>query len=450
MKTITNIIYLAVALAWLALAPPARAICQNGCGSGENTLLGEDALLNNTTGVENTATGASALYGNTTGSENTATGLNALTSNNGNFNSAVGFDALASNTTGANNTANGAYALYSNLDASDNTALGYQALYSNTSNTPLEANTAVGSQALFANTTGWANTATGFYALYSNTIGTLNTANGDYALTSNTTGSRNTAVGYSPLGSNTTGGHNVAFGNAALDVNTTGERTIALGYSAAFNLSAGHNNIDIGNVGVATESNTIRIGSQVPAVSADGSTQPAHKVTFIAGIRGRTTGNANAIPVLIDSAGQLGTMSSARRYKSEIKPMDQTSEAILALKPVTFLYKSDNTATPQFGLIAEEVAEVHPDLVVRDDQGEIYTVRYDAVNAMLLNEFLKEHRIVQEQGATIAQLKSAVAKQEATTACQQKQIEALTEGLQKVSVLLELSRPLPQTVAIDQ
>jgi septal ring factor EnvC (AmiA/AmiB activator) len=163
---------------------------------------------------------------------------------------------------------------------------------------------------------------------------------------------------------------------------------------------------------------------------------------------------ANAIPVLIDSAGQLGTVSSSRRFKKEIKPMEQTSEVILALKPVTFHYKRDATGTPQFGLIAEEVAQVNPDLVVRDENGEIYTVRYDAVNAMLLNEFLKEHRRVEEQQATIAELKSTVAQQQkelqATAAHQQKQIEALTAGLQKVSAELEASKPAPQTVLNSQ
>jgi len=167
---------------------------------------------------------------------------------------------------------------------------------------------------------------------------------------------------------------------------------------------------------------------------------------FIGGIRGVTTQNADAIPVLIDSAGQLGTISSARRFKNEITPMDKASEAILALKPVTFHYKSDKSGTPQFGLIAEEVAEVNPDLVVRDENGEIYTVRYDAVNAMLLNEFLKEHRTVQEQKALVTQLKSAVEKQETANAQQQKQIEALSEGLQKVSAQLEASKPAPQVV----
>jgi len=173
--------------------------------------------------------------------------------------------------------------------------------------------------------------------------------------------------------------------------------------------------------------------------------------TFIAGIRGRTTGVANAVPVLIDSAGQLGTMSSSRQFKNEIKLMDRASESILALKPVTFHYKSDSTDTPQFGLIAEEVAEINPDLVVRDENGAIYTVRYEAVSAMLLNEFLKEHRTVQEQKASITELKSTVAQQakafESKLAQQQKQIEALTAGLQKVSAQVEMSKPAPQTVA---
>jgi len=164
--------------------------------------------------------------------------------------------------------------------------------------------------------------------------------------------------------------------------------------------------------------------------------------------------NANAIPVVIDSAGQLGTVSSSRRFKNEIKPMDKASEAIPALKPVTFHYKSDNTGTPQFGLIAEEVANMNPDLVVRDENGEIYTVRYDAVNAMLLNEFLKEHRKVEQQEATIVGLKSMVAQQQrdfqTTIAQQQKQIEALTAGLQKVSAELELNKPVPEAVANNQ
>ena len=174
---------------------------------------------------------------------------------------------------------------------------------------------------------------------------------------------------------------------------------------------------------------------------------------FIGHIRGVTTANADAVPVLIDSAGQLGTVSSSRRFKKEIKPMDKASEGLLALKPVTFHYKSDKTGTPQFGLIAEEVAEVNPDLVVRDEKGEIYTVRYDAVNAMLLNEFLKEHRKVREQQAVIGQLKCTVAKQEAMIARQQKGMEAFTvqlkeqdAKLQKVSAQVQMNKPAPQMV----
>jgi Chaperone of endosialidase len=205
-----------------------------------------------------------------------------------------------------------------------------------------------------------------------------------------------------------------------------------LGSGAGANLTTGSNNIDIGNAGSAGESRRIRIG-----------TRGTHTATFIAGIRGATTQNADAIPVLIDSAGQLGTVSSSRRFKKEIKPMEQSSEAILGLKPVTFHYKSDSKGTSQFGLIAEEVAEVNPDLVVRDEDGEIYTVRYDAVNAMLLNEFLKEHRKGQEQDTTISQLRAELAQQ-------QKEIKALSVQIQKVSAQVEVSKPAPRTVLNDQ
>jgi len=142
--------------------------------------------------------------------------------------------------------------------------------------------------------------------------------------------------------------------------------------------------------------------------------------------------SANGVPVLINSQNKLGTVLSSRRFKKEIKPMDRTSEAILALKPVTFQYKNDKEGMPQFGLIAEEVFQVNPDLVVRDKNGELLSVRYDQVNAMLLNEFLKEHRKNEEQEATINRL--------------QRHIEALTAGLQKVSAQIQLSKPAPRTV----
>ena len=299
-------------------------------------------------------------------------------------------------------------------------------------------------QAIRLTSRGTYNTAEGDRALQSFTSGVFNTAIGGYALFSDTIGSCNAATGTDAMRLNTTGTDNTANGVQALASNTTGNTNIALGYSAGINLTTGDKNIDIGSLGVAGESNTIRIGIWQTR-------------TFVAGVRGVTTGNVNAIPVVVDSAGQLGTVSSSERFKKEIKPMDKASEAVLALKPVTFHYKSDGTRTPQFGLIAEDVALVDPNLVVRDEKGEIYTVRYDAVNAMLLNEFLKEHRTVQElkstataQEAMITQLKSMVAQQ-------QKGIEVLTASLkeqaseiQKVSAQLEVSKATPQTVLNNQ
>ena len=225
------------------------------------------------------------------------------------------------------------------------------------------------------------------------------------------------------LFSATTHDGNTAIGAQAVSSNTTGGFNIALGFNAGVNLTTGDSNIDIGSTGIAGESSTIRIGNANQTRA------------FIAGIRGVTTVNA-AIPVVIDTVGQLGTMSSSRRFKKEIKPMEKASDAILALKPVTFHYKSDNTNTPQFGLIAEEVAAVSPDLVVRDESGEIYTVRYDAVNAMLLNEFLKEHRKVEELTkdfqATVAQLTARLDEQAAQ--------------IQKVNAQPEAGKPSPQVV----
>ena len=365
----------------------------------------------------------------------------------GNGNTSEGTGALFSLTTGAYNTAMGSDALFSNTTGSANTAVGFQALYSNTTEgldvnqttvPDWQGNTATGYQALYSNTTGSGNVANGMWALTNNTTGIINTATGRIALTSNTTGSRNTGDGDAALASNTKGFLNTATGWAALGNNTIGTGNIALGPGAGHNLDTGDNNIDIGNDGNPGESNTIRIGNPVASVyndipNPDGRTtrtvHPPNTTTFIAGIRGATTVNADALPVVIDSAGQLGTLSSSERFKSEIKPMDRSSEGILALKPVTFHYKNDSKGIPQFGLIAEEVAKMNPDLVVRDRNGQIYTVRYDAVNAMLLNEFLKEHSRVQEL---------------------EKQVEKLTAGLQKVSNELELRKPAPRTVDNNQ
>jgi trimeric autotransporter adhesin len=360
---------------------------------------------------------------------NTAEGQNALFSlTTGGFNTAVGFFSLRSDTTGQLNTAIGAGALLANTSDS-NTATGGGALLSNTTG---HGNTANGALALFNNTGGNFNTATGVYALGSNTTGGSNTATGVNALVVNTTGHGNTAIGNGALFGNSTGFLNTAIGEIALEHNSTGNSNTALGFSAGSNVS--------------TADHVICIGAGVSGANVSNS-------CFIGNIRGVATVNNDALPVLIDSAGQLGTTISSLRFKKEIQPMDKASEAILALNPVTFHYKSDKTNRPEFGLIAEEVAEVNPDLVGRGHNAEIYTVRYDAVNAMLLNEFLKEHRKNEEQEATIAELKLTAAQQqksfESKLAKQEEQIEALTAGLRNVSAQLERSKLAPQIVSKD-
>ncbi len=335
-------VLVALAFACFALVPQARAVCQEGCLSSNNTALGEDALISNTTGFDNTAIGLDALFSNTTGSANTATG----------------WTALQSNTTGFNNTADGVFALGNNIDASQNTAIGFEALIFNTS------------------------------------------------------GASNTSVGYNTLLNNTTGSDN-----------------IALGVSAGINLTTGNFNIDISNAGVAGESRTIRIG-----------TRGTHRNTAIAGISGVTV--PNGVGVIIDTNGHLGTVVSSARYKDDMKPMDKASEAILALKPVTFRYKKDldPAGIPQFGLVAEQVEKVNPDLVARDEQGKPYTVRYEAINAMLLNEFLKEHRKVES-------LEKAMADQRQENAAMRAMLKEQTAQIEKVSAKLEMTKPVLRTLA---
>src|SRR5262249_34018017 len=269
--------------------------------------------------------------------------------------------------------------------------------------------------------TGYFNTATGVVALESNTVGFDNTASGYGALYSNTTGNLNTASGYTALYYNSTGHDNIAEGFQALENNTTGSFNIALGSNAGLNLTTGSNNIDIGALGVAGESKTIRIGK--PGIQTK---------TFIAGVSGGTV--PTGVAVIVDTTGHLGTTTSSARFKEAIKPMGEASEAILSLQPVTFRYKHDldPAGIPQFGFVAEQVEKVNRDLVARDEQGKPYSIRYEAVNAMLLNEFLKEHRKNEQQEKTIAN--------------QQKQIKALTAGLQKVSAQVEMSRHAPQLV----
>ena len=347
-----------------------------------------------------------------------------------NFNTAEGTNALFNLTSGTGNTAIGFNALFRNTTGGDNTALGFQGLFHNTTGFQ---NAATGWRALFENTTGFHNTAAGFEALMFNTTGNHNTADGDIALLHNTTGDFNTA----------SGAH-------ALNHNTIGSSNTALGFQAGFNIT-GSGNVCIGQnvLGLAGESNITRIRNV------------------------GSTAQANGIFVTVGAGGKLGHQTSSRRYKDDIKPMDKASEALFALKPVSFRYKQeiDPARSPDFGLIAEDVAAVNPDLVARDEDGKIVTVHYQAVNTMLLNEFLKEHRKVEEQEATITQLKSTVAQQQkdfrAAIAQQQREMEAVTARLkdqasqiQKVSAQLEVSKfaigrirrggPAPQMVVNDQ
>jgi trimeric autotransporter adhesin len=347
-------------------------------GAG-NTAEGQKALLSLASGAYNTAVGWFSLRSLTGGNFNTAVGAGTLLANAGDANTATGAGALLSNTTGTNNTANGESALFFN--------------------TPGTFNTANGMGALENNTIGGTNTATGVQALEHNTTAGNNTANGVNALRQNTTASNNTAIGFAALVNNTTGADNTALGSEAGRDQTTGSRNVYIGRSI---------------VGIAGESDKTYIRN-INITALDGA----------------------AVTVDVNT-GLLGHATSSRRYKEEIKPMDKASEALYWLKPVTFHYKKEinRTQTLSFGLIAEEVAEVNPDLIARDSAGKPETVRYEAVNAMLLNEFLKAHQKMEEQGATIAK--------------QQMQIEALTAGLQKVSAQLETSKAAPQTVLNNQ
>jgi uncharacterized coiled-coil protein SlyX len=294
-----------------------------------------------------------------------------------------------------------------------------------------------------SNRNGRENTAIGHSALQSNSDGDYNTANGAGTMINNTSGLRNTANGAFTMWFNTTGSANTANGANALFNNTTGSANIALGHRAGFYLTTGSHNIDIGNDGRADESGRIRIG-----------TPNLQTATFIAGIRDVTV--AAGVSVVVSPNGQLGTLTSSVRFKEAIEPMDKASAAILALKPVRFHYKKelDPDAVPQFGLVAEDVEKVDPDLVVRDKEGKLYTVRYDAVNAMLLNEFLKEHRKVEAQEATITQLKSTVAQQQrdfkATVAHLTARLDEQGAQIQKVSAQLEVNKTAPQIVLNNQ
>jgi hypothetical protein len=418
-----NSLFLALLLcACFGLAPMAQALGPDTDGNipGSNNGEGIGVLISRTTGVWNTGTGFEALNHLTVGNQNTATGLRALSSNtNGGFNTATGVYSLFSNTSGFFNSATGGYSLAHNTIGDNNTANGYGALYKNTIG---QNNTANGFAALYNNTSGLYNTATGYQALLNNTEGGLNVADGDGALYTNTNGIRNTAIGAGALG------------NSFADDNT------AIGFLAGLNITG------IGNVCIGQ------------GVEGDAG------VDFTTWIRNVYDSVASGRAVYVNSDNKIGTLASSRRYKDEIKPMAKASEAILSLRPVSFRYKKevDSTRCLSFGLIAEEVAQVDPDLVTLDRNGKPETVRYEAINAMLLNEFLKEHRKVEQlksaqekQQAMIAQQQKdfqvTTAEQkkdfESKIARQQKQIEALTTGLQKVSDQLELNKAAPRTVS---
>ncbi len=409
----------------------------NNTASG-NTAVGHSALFSNTTGGTlgniqgldvgpNVAVGWQALESNTVASANTAVGYQALqsfTSGPAGFEqfglcTAVGFQALANNATdGFGNSAFGYQALKSNTTATGNTAIGFGALRDNTAS----GNTAIGYAALFTNTTGFNNTAVGVSALFFNN-GDQNTAIGNAALSNNTTGFQNTASGEGTLSHNTMGNSNTAIGRDALINNTIGNANVALGRNAGA-LATGDANVYIGDdmTGVAGESNACYIRSIFGATSASG------------------------VQVFINSDNKLGTVTSSKRFKEQIKPMHERSGALFSLQPVSFRYKKeiDPAGTSQFGLVAEEVERVNPDLVVHDKEGKPYSVRYDQVNAMLLNEFLKEHRKVQEQEATIAQLRKDF---QASVAQLTARLEEQASQIQKVSAQFEASKPPPQMVS---
>jgi hypothetical protein len=374
---------IATLLAWLGLLPNTGAVspAPDGGYPGGNTAEGQNALLSLTSGTYNTGVGLFSLFGNAEGSFNTAIGAGALLANTAHQNTAIGAGALLSNTDGVKNTAHGAFAL-------------------------------------FGNTAGNSNTASGVGALFNNSTGFNNTAIGYNTLLSNTTAGDNTAIGTTALFSNTTGEFNIAIGSQALRDNVTGDSNTAIGDSAGFNITgSGNVCIGAGVNGVAGESNITRIRNVYGSVATERA-------------------------VYVTSDNRIGTLSSSRRYKEQIMPMEKASEAIHSLSPVSFRYKKevDPARSLCFGLIAEDVAEVNPNLVTLDCEGKPETVRYEAINAMLLNEFLKEHQAFVEE-------RRKVEKLEATVSRQQKQIEVLAAGLEKVSNQIELSKAESRTIA---
>jgi len=438
-----------LALACFALSPVAEAVtpAPDGAYPGFNTAEGLNALAPATPGVWNTAIGGYALSSSAPGGlGNTAVGLNSLRHNTtGRFNSALGVNSLLFNSIGSENVGIGYFALDFNTDGNHNTAVGFGASFANTGDN----NTAVGWKALFHNTSGVENTVVGTLALANNQIGGANCAFGNLALASSTAGfAFSNAFGWRALQLNTTGQVNNAFGSTALFSNNNGSHNSAFGDRALISNVSGSFNTAIGDrAGESiTGSGNVCIGQNVFGVGGLNDRTYIRNVlnTFqplSAGVVGFVT---------IGPGGQLGNGSfSSQRYKDDIKPMDKASEQLYALKPVSFRFKQEfePTHSQQYGLIAEEVEKVNPDLVIRNEQGEVQGVRYDSISNMLLNEFLKEHRKVEE-------LKKDF---HATVAQQQKEIQVLTAQLkeqaaqiQKVSAQLEVAKPAPQTVLNNQ
>ena len=397
-----------------------------------NTGTGFEALNHLTAGQQNTATGLRALNNDINGGYNTATGVLSLFSNtSGFFNSATGAYSLANNTTGLRNTALGYAALYRNAGGEDNTAVGFAALYHNS--VFASSNCAFGKSALFNNLKAETNNAFGVEALYNNLTGEPNNAFGTGALFANTEGSSNNAFGHDALRNNVDGEWNNAFGFEALKTNVSGSFNTGIGDSAGFDIT-GDGNVCIGE-GVLGQTG---VNDSTYIRNINTTAQP-----IVAGVDG----------VTVDlTTGRLGHGVSSRRYKEQIKPMDKASEMLFALKPVTYRYKKeiDPKQTLDFGLIAEEVAKVSPELAIRDAKGQVANVRYNAINAMLLNEFLKEHQQVVEQQATIAELKSTVAQQQKGMDVLTAQLNEQATQIQKVSAQIEMSRPVPKVVLNNQ
>lgn len=360
MKRTTRFVLVAAGLFIAGLSLPAHSLAQ--CST--NTSTGTGALSSNTTGCDNSAFGYHTLFGNTTGYYNTAVGEYALRANNADF------------------------------------------------------NTAVGSNSMYDNTSGAGNTAVGLESLANNTTGSHNVAMGLYALETSVTASDNTALGWEALWKST-GDDNTAVGYTALVNNTSGTNNIALGYQAGSSLTTGSGNIDIGNNGVAAESNTIRVGS---------ATQTA---TYLAGVYSPTISTR---AVYVNSSGQLGTLSSSRRFKTDIRPLADKSDRLLKLRPVSFHYKKEVEADGaiQYGLIAEEVAKVYPELVDLGPDGKPYSVRYHLLGALLLSEVQKQSR----QIARVEAENEALRTQIRQTSAQGEQIQALSARLIQLEATL--------------